>query len=221
MAVQAKTQRDERRSIPSEDQFGRLWHVEVEIKTGDPTCLISPIGFSDPLNTPTSMMRIPKHPQYGHAQLGKVEVDLKKWTDQQDQAENDWKLHLYNTAQDLLKGKFDPKTLEEDAYVMHQVGPKPWPPVTVLQRLRRKKLDDPLTRQFLGLDPMTLESRVALGKPTIEDFYTMAERAGAKQEAPDNYNEFVAWSIKDAKIAKNITEAALLWRAHQAALAEA
>lgn len=226
MAVQSKTQRDERRDIPSVDQFDRPWHVVIEIKTGDP-CHIGPAGWEDPLHTPIgrqagedAVARVPRGP-HGYTLLGKVLVDFKLWVDRQRREEQGWKLNLFNIAQDTYKGKFDPRALEDDEYVMHLAGPKPWPPVAVLERCQRGDLNDPLTRQFLGLEPLGREARKALNRMTVEDFEAMAQPTdGEALVFPDEYKEFVSVVIKRG-LAKTIGEAAELWRQHKAALAEA
>ena len=229
MAVQAKTQRDERRDIPSKDQFGRNWHVVIELKTGD-HCHLSPAEWTDPLNTPVGRMQggeyvvmVPKSP-FGHSLLGQVAVNFKAWVDAQRREEQNWKLNLFNIAQDTYKGKFDPRELENDEYIMHLAGPKPWPPVAVLEQCQRAKPEklDPRVRQYLGLDPLTREARHALNRMTVEDFEAMA---GVSPEndadvVPTEYREFVAYVIRK-KLAKNIGEAAEQWHQHKAALAAA
>ena len=224
--AQAKTQRDERRDIPSTDQFGRQWHVVIELKTGDP-CHLGPAQWSDPLHTPVGrtqdgsyIVTVPKSP-FGHSLLGQVVVDFKAWADVQRREDQNWKLNLFNIAQDTYKGKFDPRELENDEYVMHLAGPRPWPPVAVLERVQRNKQNDPLVKQFLGLAPMSREGRHLLNRLTVEDFEALAAVGDSPTDViPTEYPAFVKYMI-EKKLAKTIGDAAQLWQQHKAALAEA
>src|SRR6266404_5507258 len=58
--AESRTQPDYRRNMVNTDRFGRKWLVTIELKTGDPTGLITPTSWTDPLGTPQKYLQVPR-----------------------------------------------------------------------------------------------------------------------------------------------------------------
>lgn len=132
--MDAKSQRDYRRSVTATDQFGRPWLMQLEIATGDPTGGVIP-GFTDPLRTPLEFIKVPKD-DYDQPKWGQCFINLHGWMTAIRNAETEWRARLYEVGTHAYKNKFDPAQAENDGYLLELAGPKPWPSVQCLEALR-------------------------------------------------------------------------------------
>lgn len=209
-----KGQPDQRRNLNAKDQFGRSWGLTIEIATGAPTGVICPAGWGDPMNTPQKYMKVPKD-EHGQPMWGRIEVDFTTWLDEQVQREREWRVQLWQIGQDKLGVKFDAKSAEEDEYLLHLVGPKPWPSSAAILAAME---GDPA---LLGLTEMTPRGRKMLGIVRLED---LVERAPVEAQ-PElreevvnlTYREFVS---RMSKAGKNLKDISAAWQEHKAALKE-
>lgn len=205
------TQADERRSYNIADQFGRSWLIEIELKTGEPTGVIQPAGWTDPLRTPQKYLRLKAPTQLGG---GGLYVDVDRWVEDHRQALTEWRKSLWIVGQQKYQNKFDPRVAEEDEFLLTMTGPKPWPSVEVLQAL-------PTDTGYQGKTPLTPTHRKALGVPTLEDLSadlsaTMPQ-AQPLEPGATTYKAFLAEALKQGK---TMAEAAELWHLHKSALEE-
>src|SRR3990167_1300738 len=112
-----RSQADQRRDMVSTDQFGRPWLLTIELKTGDPTGLISPAGWDDPLGTPQKHLKVPRD-QYGQATWGRLEVDFPAWIREIEVAARAWRDELWKIGAHMYKNKFNTKTADQDEYLL-------------------------------------------------------------------------------------------------------
>jgi hypothetical protein len=225
--AQAKTQADKRRDMNLTDQFGRSWLAAIDRETFDPVGQVTPAGWADPINTPAQYLKIPRDAA-NNPQMGRVEVDMARWITDQTNATRDWKVRLWNIGRHEQKNAFDPKTAEQDEYLVHLAGPKPWPSPAVLKQARDGD------QRLLGLEPLDRAARILLDLVELEDleFVTGADLQAAKDAETDeerlshkapaplntaNYKEFMAACL-ERKIP--MAEAAKLWREFKGELAK-
>lgn len=217
--AQVRTQASMRRDINPRDQFGRKWLMTIELVTGDPTGGITPAGWTDPLATPGHYIKVPKNAD-GQAELGRVVVNFDQWIADHEEAERVWYAQLHVNARDVYK-RLDPTDvaqLEQDKFLLDLTGPKPKPSVEVLKRARAGD------RALLGLEAPTLETRRALGAPTLADLKMAPASTGTADDTrvPDTYPEFVSWVFRTGGVRPgDLKSAAELWKAHKAAMAPA
>lgn len=228
----AKTQRDYRRSLVAVDQYGRKWGVNIELATGDPCGGVTSAGWADPLRTPEKYLNVPK--EYGQAIWGRIVVNFEQWVTDQQAAERDWKVRLWEIGQEKQGSKFDAATADRDDYLLHLAGPKPWPSSLALLEAAA---GDPA---LLGLAPMTKHAREMLNIVAFEDIVgpmkgqpsePEPERVAVPLKAveptaqiggggPTTYQAFVKETMK-AGLARNVKECAVLWQQRKAAMAAA
>jgi len=230
--AKARTQKDYRRDFNAPDQYGRLWLATIEIATGDPTGMIEPAGWIDPLHTPQKYLTIRNAMAFAHSGAP-VHVDLDRWARDQQVHDEEWKRSFFAIGQKVYQNRFDAKdelrkigTPDEDEYLMSLAGPRPWPSVEVLLKARAGH------RKLLGLDPLDRETRKLLGQETLDDLEAglVASAAGTlspgavpdtgqdtASTAPpsESYQEFVSRVMKAGE-AKTMKEAAALWNAAKA-----
>jgi len=229
--MQARTQRDYRRHMTAVDQYGRKWGVCIEIASGSPTSGIMPAGWFDPLRTHQKYITVPK--EQGQPVWGKVVVEFEKWVDDQQQAEREWKVRLWEIGQLKNPAGFDAATAEQNEYLVSLAGPKPWPSSAALLEAAA---GDPA---LLGLTPMTKHAREVLnivafediigalkGKPDEPEAEKVVPTKPMKTVAPDapiggggptTYQTFVKECMKAGR-AKSVKEAAVLWQERKAAM---
>lgn len=242
-----KTQRDYRRHMTVVDQFGRKWALTIEIATGDPTGVIMPAKWRDPLRTPLKYLTVPK--EQGQPVWGRITCDFEQWVNDQQASEREWKVRLWEIGQLKNPGGFDAATAEQNEYLLSLAGPKPWPSSLALLEAAA---GDPA---LLGLAPMTKHAREMLNKVAFEDIVGEFKKkvVGAESEGdgtvtehleggetrrvgvprkpveptaciggagPTTYQDFVKETMK-AGLAKNVKEAAVLWQQRKAAMAAA
>ena len=232
--MQAKTQRDYRRSMSAVDQFGRRWSLSIELASGAPTGGIRPGGWVDPLRTPQKYLTVPK--EYGQPVWGRITTTFETWVDDQQAAERDWKVRLWEVGQLKYDKRFDAATAEQDEYLISLAGPKPWPSSAALLEAAA---GDPA---LLGLAPMTRHAREMLNIVAFEDIVgpmrgtvnaeepapvkvpvvpkVVAPQAQIGGGGPTTYPQFVKETMK-AGLAKSVKEAAALWQQRKAAMATA
>lgn len=219
--AQTRTQQTQRRDINPKDQFGRKWSMAIELATGDPCGGIFPAGWTDPLRTPMKYLAVPRNEE-GQAEIGRLRVDFDTWTAEHEDEERRWYQQLHANARDVYK-RLDPTEvarLEQDKFLLDLTGPKPWPSPAVI---RAAKNGD---RQYLGLEPLDVAHRVALGRETIEDLKAGIPAPAPEPVAadttlpPEKYSDFMAWAFKrhPGITLKDVGE---MWQAHRKHLAAA
>lgn len=134
MPREVKSQADKRRSFTPMDQFLRPWSVTIEIESGDWTGLVSSAGWEDPLRTPQNFIRPAKN-EFGFVEFSRVEIDIPAWVRFQANSMNDWVRNFWKVGKELYKDRFDPNEMRDDAYLLEQAGPKPWPSVEAIEVL--------------------------------------------------------------------------------------
>jgi len=232
--MQAKTQRDYRRSMNAVDQYGRKWGLNIELATGDPCGGITTAGWSDPLRTPEKYLSVPR--ESGQPLWGRLKVDFERWVDDQQQAEREWKVRLWEIGQQKNPANFDAATAEQNEYLVSLAGPKPWPSSAALLEAAA---GDPA---LLGLAPMTRHAREILNIVAFEDIVgpmrgkvvepepevekvvpTGPAKKAVEPNAPiggggpTTYQTFVKECLKAGR-AKSVREAAALWQERKAAM---
>lgn len=232
MAQKGKSQADKRRDMNLTDQFGRKWLAAIEKESFEPAGHVTPAGWTDPLRTPSQYLLIPRD-NHGNPQINRCEVDFGRWIADQDQATRDWKIRLWQIGREQQKNAFDPKTAEQDEYLLHLTGPKPWPTPPVL---RKAKAGD---KRLLGILPLDRHTRILLGLVELEDLEAMAgeefetsgeptekqiekELEGAEQEGrpafnTGDYKGFIAACLKRRIPMEKANQ---LWRDLRAATAD-
>jgi hypothetical protein len=122
------------------DDLGRPWLMAIELKTGDPTGHILPCrgepqwrGVTDDQIPPQQYLGVPKD-QWGQPAWGRLEIDWDHWRDDVDRALKAWQANLWRLGQKVYQSKFDPKTAEEDDYLMTLAGAKPVPALADLDK---------------------------------------------------------------------------------------
>lgn len=143
-----KSQQEQRRDMVATDDLGRPWLMAIELKTGDPTGQILPCrnepqwkGVTAEQIPPQQYLSVPKD-QWGQSAWGKLEIDWKRWRTDVDRALKAWQANLWRLGQKVYQSKFDPKTAEQDEYLMTLAGPKPVPALTDMDKwaaLRSRK----------------------------------------------------------------------------------
>ena len=231
----AKTQRDYRRSMVAVDQYGRRWSFSIELASGDPTGGIRPGGWKDPLRTTEKYLTVPR--EHGFPVWGRITVDFERWVEDQQAAERDWKVRLWEIGQEKQGSKFDPANADRDDYLLHLVGPKPWPSSVALLEAAAGN------PALLGLAPMTRHAREMLNIVAFEDIIGPMKGQTPEPEpevvrvpapapkavdpaqpigggGPTSYQVFVKETMK-AGLAKSVKECAVLWQQRKAAMAAA
>jgi hypothetical protein len=177
-------QQDWRIDANIEDQYGRLWLISFETGPNQeggsqmPTGQILAAGWSDPLATPQIYFRIPRG-KFGSPDRNSLLIDYAPWLAVQRQAERDWKMNLNTVGMRHYKSAYNPRTAEQDEFLMsvQGVGPKPWPPSSAIARAMRGD------KAMLGLSPLSKEDRKLLGKETDEDL-GFASEPTMEEESP-------------------------------------
>ena len=223
---EAKTQAQKRRPIVAKDQFGRPWGGSIEIESGDFTGLVKPAGWTDPMKTPPQYVRIAKN-EWGHPELGRVEIDVERWIKDQKRALQDWIRNFWKVGKELYAVRFDPKEHADDPYLLEAAGPRPHPSITCIE-----VLNDPnhrAHRALLGLEPMNEAAHIMLGNDPLAmsaiERATQTVEERAKEEAAKHkltviqflalepsYQDLVAYGA-----ANNIglSEVAAIWRTYK------
>lgn len=227
------TQADDRIDLDAPDQFGRLWAINLEIKSRDAVDILA-CGWVDPLRTPRKYVLLPRRGK--SSDLSRVEIGVERWLVDQDEAERDRKMRLYEEwIRSPQKGHLtDP---EQDDIVNARLGPPPFPSVKALCAIfgyRRVELSG--TVQFLktdaavrtgplGLTPMTADDRRILGIVTMEDIDALigtkveeSEEVHPVSVGATNFYEFMAAALKKGL---NTPEAMREWKKFQGTTSDA
>ena len=160
-----KSQADKRRSVRAKDQFGRVWGGSIEIESGDFTGLVDAAGWEDPLRTPQRFVKM-LVTEYGHPDLGRVEVHLDEWIRFQSQSMTDWTHTFFKVGKELYANRFDPKAHSDDEYLLKETGAKPWPSVECIEVLQTP--NHPAHQALLGNAPLNDAAIVMLGRDPDE-----------------------------------------------------
>lgn len=241
--AKAKTQADQRRDIVATDQHGRPWLMAIELATGGTTGQIDAAGWSDPLRTPQKYLHVPKN-TYGTQQWGTIAVDWTAWMRDIAEYAEAWQLRLWEVGREMNKVNFNPKEAETDPYLLKLTGPRPWPSVEALKMAEaghRELLGlDPLTtvgRKVLGIQTVAdleaefgteilsqqkvaeLRAEFAAAAPGTNRVATANGDTPTATPAPSKhvggYQRFVKEAIGSGQ-ARNVKEAAALWRERKA-----
>jgi hypothetical protein len=227
---EVKSQRDYRRAFNAEDQHGRPWLYEVELKTMDQTAEMRPAGWTDPLRTPIKHVKLLKQ-KNGQPIFDKVRIQWREWVGEARRAMEEWKLNLWNVANDLSSGLMTTDQMEADPRISKMAGPKPWPPVEALELAMGGHagllgtVPTHLADGRPNSDLLAVEARKLLGIVYLDDFQTSAvpepqpDAPAPSESIPTtNYQDF----IKDClKRGMSMAEGAQLWTQHKANLKEA
>lgn len=136
---QSDQQPSMRRSFTAKDQWGRLWSVVTENKTGDLTGVPTRFRWADPINTPVKFVRIdPRDPN-------RVLIDYAGWIVELEEGHRIWQQRYETEGFARYGEKFNPDE-EPPPYLRRQIGPKPFDPEIV----RKAATGDP---QYLGVTP--------------------------------------------------------------------
>lgn len=137
-----KGQEASRRYEEFRDQHGRIWGANVEIKTGDPCEVLTPVGWQAPtapswfagkLTPPPDHVKMV--PSKYRARKGyQVEVDYVGWIEAVDKRTEEHQQKLADIAQGMAKGGDVLALIENPSPALLQfVGPAPFPPRAFIQ----------------------------------------------------------------------------------------
>lgn len=99
-APAVKGQPSARRYQIFRDQHDRKWGAFIEIKTGDPTCTIDPLGWLAPLMPPQKYIEVVRDQSSGLAEAGRLVINYAAWIRDLRQGEADYmeRLHFFATS---------------------------------------------------------------------------------------------------------------------------
>jgi hypothetical protein len=133
-------QEQEREYMEYRDKVGRLFHTQIERKTGDPCQVLRALDWTAPLNPdwlkgellpPLDDIEIVRMvPKAARARLGyQVEIHYERWLAKWDEAMEAWEKKLQDFARGLSKQE-NPLSLINNPTpeLLKIMGPKPWPP---------------------------------------------------------------------------------------------
>jgi len=155
-----KTQAKQRRPVMAADQFGRPWSFSIEIITGDPTGLISPAGWADPMRTPQKYLKVPRN-QFGLPDYSRISVKEQQWITDQEYHVGEYETRFLETASDKMPGGFDINTVFQNPWLKRLAGPRPFPSPRCLRAAFDVK--HPASRALLGLEPLNEAAMELLG----------------------------------------------------------
>ena len=145
MPQAVRSQADTRRNQNIFDQYGRMYAVSIDIKTGEPTGAILDAGWDDPFMTSRHLFKF-KTGTHGEPMF---DVRLVQWLDEKREEKRNWdrrhayfKRHLPRTA--------------TDGEILEEAGPAPWPSVKALEMALGG------SKGLLGLVPLSKEELKAL-----------------------------------------------------------
>jgi len=115
-----------RRNAIKHDQFGRAWATVIEIATGDPITVVPYGGWSDPLATPPTRLRVPRDAT-GRPIEGRIHVDFDGWIAEIKESYSDWRKFLYAVGKKIYKKATQDEVANwiNDPNLLEEAGPKP------------------------------------------------------------------------------------------------
>lgn len=139
MGTSIRQQQDEREYMEYKDKFGRLYHTQIERKTGDPCQALRPIDWTAPrapswfagyLLPPEDLDIMTMIPKAARTRLGyQIDIRFDRWLEKWDEAMEGWEKKLQDFARGLTK-QMNPIELINNPTpeLLKIVGPKPFPP---------------------------------------------------------------------------------------------
>jgi hypothetical protein len=118
--MRGSSQPDRIRSMNLKDQFGRLWLVDIDIKTGGRTGLPHPAGWEDPIQTPPLYIQLARDGQ-------SVVVLYEKWARDLTQAHAEWQQKYQELGYARYGDQFD-ETKPPSPMMARAIGPRPLDP---------------------------------------------------------------------------------------------
>lgn len=209
MPQKIKSQADHRKDVNWPDQHGRLWLLNLELDTFQPTEIQQAWGaLGDPLRTPRKYLKIPDQKGQPVA-WGKISVDYAHWTRDVKEATAVWKQWFLAIAKKFYPKGFDTKTIWEDEIVLAEAGPRPFPPIEALARAAKGD------QAMLGLAPLSREDRVLLGMENEADIEEAFNEASAPvvNFAEMSYPQFLKEAMGKGRM--TMAQAAVAWKAHK------
>jgi hypothetical protein len=152
--AESRTQPDYRRNMVNTDRFGRKWLVTIELKTGDPTGLITPTNWTDPLGTPQKYLQVPRD------EPRTLRIQFTRWIEDLKRDHRDWTQQLHRIGQMLYDTQYD-ESKPPTRRMLELIGPKPLD-IRLLERAARGD------RALLGFEPLKLKDARALGRDPAE-----------------------------------------------------
>ncbi len=228
MLKEVKSQADKRRDVVAEDQFGRPWIYSMDLENGGPTGLIKPAGWTDPLRTPTKYLSVPRN-KWGHADLGKMVLDVARWEKDQSEALRGWTRSFWEIGKNEYQSRFDPNdpATMKDPYLLNLVGNKPWPSHICLNAMSKPRHIahsallgnsemNPSARELLGVDPAAYDAAEAAAMMISDDVEANLQYQDMSVkdflDMDPTYGDYIAWAMKFKKLDMN--EAARARREH-------
>lgn len=188
-----------RRSQQMRDQFGRRWAAVVEIATGDPVGPISPVGFTDPLQTPMKYLTVPRDSN-GLVVPGRLRVDFEQWIKDLEDGDRDWMVDLHDKARQLYSvvTPDQARNLVNDPYVTKEVGDRPGKRFMHLARDGENVAD--IIKRAVALDPELLGMAADESyDPTAISWPEFA--AQCRREGKTQKQASVLWAVRKATAA--------------------
>ncbi len=159
------TQPQYRRDYNATDQWGRLWLVTIEHKTGGVVGIPTPAGWSDPLHIPSRYLELDRQ------NPNRIIVHYQRWHDDLQQAWKDWEQRYREEGMARYGEKFDAEE-RPTPFMLSLVGPPPMDPMLPLKAMQ----GDP---QYLGITP----------KPRPEDEVASLQRRVRELEEQNQKKE--------------------------------
>lgn len=133
------SQPDYRRNYNGRDDWGRLWLLCVDIKSGGLAAPPIPAGWEDPLAIPAIYLSL------DNQNPNRVIVDYERWARDMEQATKDWEQKLHVEGEDMFGHKYDANE-PPDPRLLKRIGTRPMAP----EIIRAAAKGDP---RFLGVEP--------------------------------------------------------------------
>jgi hypothetical protein len=133
------SQPDYRRNYNGRDDWGRLWLLCVDIKSGGLAAPPIPAGWDDPLAVPAKYITVDQQ------NPNRVIIAYEQWAREMEEATKVWEEKLHNEGEELYGQKYDPNEAP-DTRLLKRVGTRPLAPEVI----RAAGKGDP---RFLGVEP--------------------------------------------------------------------
>lgn len=139
MGTSIRQQQDERMYMEFKDKHNRLYHTQIEKKTGEPCQALRPIDWTAPRNPPwmKGLLLPPEDldimtmvPQAARTRKGyQVEIRYDVWLEKWDSRNEDWDKKLADFARGMTKSQNPVELLRNPTpELLKFVGTRPFPP---------------------------------------------------------------------------------------------